>query len=93
MNPTLSKEEAIDGHAITCLELVRVVTEYLEGTLHDGERSLFEAHLHVCEGCRRHLEQIRITIATTGRLREEDLPADARIRLLSAFQTWKRSVG
>jgi hypothetical protein len=32
-----------------------------------------EAHLAECESCAEHLRQIRITVAVTGRIREEDL--------------------
>jgi hypothetical protein len=34
---------------------------------------------------------MRTTVATVGRLREEDVPPDTRERLLAAFRDWKRS--
>jgi hypothetical protein len=83
--------DPIDGHALTCRELVSLVTEYLDDALPADERALFEAHLEICLGCRNHLEQIRVTVETTGRLRERDLPADFRDRMLTAFRTWSRA--
>jgi anti-sigma factor RsiW len=82
--------ETIDPTAITCRELVALVTDYLEGALSEPERRRFEAHLAHCDGCHLHFEQMRITIATLGRLREDDLPPDARDRFLAAFGDWKR---
>lgn len=74
---------------LTCRELVGLVTGYLDGTLGAAERARFEAHLAVCVGCRRYLDQIAITVRSVGRLAEEDLPPDARDRLLSAFRGWR----
>ena len=75
---------------ISCQELVELATEYLEGALADEELALFEAHLNFCEGCVSYLDQMRLTIGATGTLREEDVPAEARERLLGAFRGWRR---
>ena len=74
---------------LTCAELVELVTDYLEGGLAAGDRERFEEHLMFCDGCDNYLEQIRRTVAVSGRLREEDLPGGLEERLLSAFQGWK----
>ena len=58
---------------LTCQELVEIVSDYLEGALPAGDRERFEAHLEICEGCRRYLDQMRTTIRVVGRLTEEDL--------------------
>jgi anti-sigma factor RsiW len=81
--------EPIDPSAITCRELVALVTEYLEGALPEADRRLFEAHIDHCDGCRLHLEQMRATIEILGRLRDTDLPPETRDRLLTAFRSWK----
>jgi anti-sigma factor RsiW len=74
---------------MTCAQLVEVVTDYLEGVLAPEERSRFEEHLGECEGCVVYLEQMRETVALTGRLREDDLPDDAKATLLQAFRAWR----
>jgi anti-sigma factor RsiW len=76
---------------ITCQEVVELVTDYLEGTLPAEKAELFEQHLNFCDGCDRYVNQMRTSVATVGRLREEDLPPEMRERLLAAFRDWKRS--
>jgi len=75
---------------LTCQELVELVTDYLELRLPEAERSRFEVHLGVCDGCRTHLEQMRQTLRVAGKLREEALAPGARDALLAAFRGWKR---
>ena len=78
---------------MTCQTLVELVTDYLEGALPEAYRRRLEAHLAVCDGCTRYLEQIRTTIRLTGRLREEDLQPEARERLLGVFRAWREEAG
>ena len=75
--------------ALTCQELVELVSDYLEHALPPAERARFEHHLTICPGCATYVEQFRKTIALTGTLREEDLPSDARNELLEQFRNWK----
>ena len=80
-----------DAHEhVTCREIVELVTEYLEGALPAGEAALFEQHLNFCDGCERYVDQLRTTIATVGRIEEEDVPPETRERLLAAFRDWRR---
>ena len=74
---------------LACIEVVEVVTDYLEGTMPARKRRLLEQHLTACDGCDAYLEQMRRTIETTGRLRAEDVPPELEERLLGAFESWK----
>ena len=74
---------------LTCKEVVELVTEYLEGALPAAQRRRFEEHLAACPGCTIYLQQMRQTVRTLGRLREESLSPEARQQLLRVFQTWK----
>jgi len=76
---------------ITCQEVVELVTGYLEAALPADEMALFEQHLNFCEGCVWYVDQMRTTIATEGRISEEDVPVETRERLLMAFRGWKQS--
>jgi len=76
---------------ITCQEVVELVTGYLEAALPADEMALFEQHLNFCEGCVWYVDQMRTTIATVGRISEEDVPVETRERLLMAFRGWKQS--
>lgn len=78
------------GAAISCKELVELVTEYLEGTLPSLERAYFESHLTECPGCTEYLAQLRLTLSLIGHLEEESLQPEIRERLLEAFRDWER---
>jgi anti-sigma factor RsiW len=73
---------------LPCIELVEVITDYLEGALPARKRRLLEQHLTACDGCTAYLEQMRETISLTGRLEPEDVPPELEERLLAAFQEW-----
>jgi anti-sigma factor RsiW len=78
-----------DRHAaehLACQEVVELVTDYVEDALSSEEAALFEQHLNFCDGCDRYVDQVRATIATVGRIEQEELPSDLRSTLLAAFR-------
>jgi anti-sigma factor RsiW len=75
-----------DGTAISCQEVVEVITDYLEGKLPPEDVAIFEAHLALCDGCQWYLDQMRITIATVGRIEDEEVPAELHKTVLDAFR-------
>jgi anti-sigma factor RsiW len=75
-----------DGTAISCQEVVEVITDYLEGKLPPEDVAIFEAHLALCDGCRWYLDQMRITIATVGRIDDDEVPDELRETVLAAFR-------
>jgi anti-sigma factor RsiW len=81
------------AEAMTCRELVELVTDYLEGALPAADRRRFEQHIGGCPNCTRYLEQIRVVIKAGGRLTEQELDPAARDELLEAFRGWKRDRG
>jgi anti-sigma factor RsiW len=81
----------IDTEALSCQELVELVTDYLEGALEERDLRAFDAHLAACDGCTEYLEQMRTTIRLVGTLTPKDLSKDAEIVLLEAFRGWKRT--
>ena len=76
---------------MTCIELVELVTDYLEGSMSAEERARFDAHVSGCEGCTTYVEQFRITIQLTGMLTEEQFAPDAREAFLGVFRDWRAS--
>jgi anti-sigma factor RsiW len=76
---------------MTCIELVELVTAYLEGAMDADTRALFDAHLEKCPGCRNYLEQFRATSRTVSAIDEDELDPAFRDRLLEAFRGWSRS--
>jgi anti-sigma factor RsiW len=81
----------IEAHEhITCQEVVELVTDYLERALPAEEAAVFEQHLNFCDGCAWYMDQMRTTVATVGRVTEEDLPPETRDKLLDVFRHWRR---
>jgi anti-sigma factor RsiW len=76
---------------LDCIELVELVTDYLEGRLSEEDRRRFDDHLSRCGGCTNYVEQFRETIRLTGTLRGDDLEPAARDALLAQFRDWKAS--
>ena len=85
-----SRRAKPDAHDITCRQAVALMTDYLDGVLAQEDRALMEAHLAECESCGEHLRQIRITVAVTGRIREDDLDPAAREDLMDLYRRWQR---
>jgi anti-sigma factor RsiW len=76
-----------------CQELVELVTAYFDGTLSRSDRRGFEAHIAACEHCTAYVEQMRLVVAATGRLTEDDIEPAARAELLEAFRGWRDQPG
>jgi anti-sigma factor RsiW len=72
------------------MELVEIITDYLEGALTPADQERFEAHLAICVGCTNYVEQMRATIRLTGMLGEEQIAPEAKDALLEAFRGWKK---
>jgi anti-sigma factor RsiW len=75
---------------ISCQEVVELVTDYVEQALPADEASVFEQHLNFCDGCVWYVDEVRTTIAAVGELREEDVPQETKVKLMTAFRDWKR---
>jgi anti-sigma factor RsiW len=78
----------MSDRALTCHEVIEIITDYLEGALPADDRRRVEEHLAICDGCTTYLEQMRETIRLTGMLTEEQIPEDQKRDLLEAFRTW-----
>ena len=78
---------------LVCQEMVELVNDYLEGMLSAEDTKRFEQHLSVCDACGAYIEQMRQTIALTGRISEESLDPHVRDELLAAFRGWKEARG
>jgi anti-sigma factor RsiW len=70
----------------SCIEVVELVTDYLEGCMADDARRRLEAHLADCSGCATYLAQMRTTIELTGRLRDDEIAPEVRAAVLDAFR-------
>jgi anti-sigma factor RsiW len=74
---------------LVCRQVVELVTDYLEGSLSRTDRRRFERHLRGCPNCTNYLEQMRVTIATTGTLHVDDLSPEAEQEFTDLFRRWR----
>ena len=77
------------AEALSCQELVELVTDYLEGALPPDDHVRFEQHAGTCRGCGVYLDQMRETIRLVGRREPADVSADAERELREAFRSWR----
>ena len=75
---------------LTCKEVVELVTDYLGDAMTAPDRARFDAHLATCDPCTAYLQQMRTTIAVSGRLDEAAIPDDVKRDLVDAFRRWKK---
>jgi anti-sigma factor RsiW len=81
------------GMDISCIDLVELVTEYLEGAPDDDRRTAIDAHLQICPHCAEYVEQMRLTARALGHVPLQpalDLPQTTREQLLAAFRAEPR---
>jgi anti-sigma factor RsiW len=78
---------------LACVEAVELVTDYLEGRLSRRQRRRFEKHLAGCDACTAYLEQIRQTIALSGRVEAEQLDPETLSGLTDLFRRYKDEGG
>ena len=76
--------------ALTCQQMVELVTDYLEGSLGWRDRRRFEKHLRACHACSRYIEQMRETLDLLGAVPLDTLSTEAQSTLLDAFRELKR---
>ena len=69
-----------------CVEVVELVTDYLEGVLSATEARRLERHLETCPGCTEYLEQLRAVAGSLRGLTDESFPAELRDALIADFR-------
>ena len=76
--------------ALSCQQVVEVITDYLEGSMGWRDRRRFEKHLRACDGCTLYLAQMRETLSLLGAVPVDTLPPEAQSTLLDAFRDFPR---
>jgi len=77
---------ADDTVDLACIEVVEMITAYLEGALSAAEARALEDHLQTCPGCSEYLAQMRELAGSLGGLSGDTLPAEMRDGLIAAFR-------
>jgi anti-sigma factor RsiW len=76
--------------ALTCHEVIELLSNYIDGALSDDDRRRVDEHLALCDGCATYLDQLRESIRLSGMVSEEAVPAPEKTALLDAFRDWRR---
>lgn len=76
----------IPGLQVDCIDVVELVTDYLEGALDEATTAEVEAHLALCGPCQTYLDQMRATIDALGHVPVETLSTEAKATLVTAFR-------
>ena len=74
-----------------CLEVVELVTDYLDGVLEPPLAAAVERHLALCPPCVEYVRQMRETARLLGQLPEETLSEPAPAEILAAFRGFQPS--
>ena len=74
---------------LACVEMVELITDYLEDALPRAQRRRFDAHIAGCPHCREYLRQMRMTIRLTGVLRVDDMTPAMRADFAELFRRWR----
>ena len=74
---------------LACIEVVELVSDYLEGTLSRSERRRFERHLAGCPHCTEYLAQMRAVLRLSGRLVPADLTPQMRSEFGELYRRWR----
>jgi anti-sigma factor RsiW len=75
---------------LKCIEVVELVSDYLDGKLDAATRLRVEEHLALCPPCRTYVEQVRQTVRELGQLPGDELPEHAVSELERAFAEFSR---
>ena len=82
-----------DSDDLRCIDLVRVVSAYLDGEVDEDQRARIERHLEGCGGCRAAIDQFQTVIRLAGRLSAADVATIdplIRDRLMATLRTPRR---
>jgi anti-sigma factor RsiW len=75
-----------------CSEFVEFVMEYLDGTLGESERCVFEGHIELCPPCVNYLASYRETVRLGNSIcmPDDEVPADVPEELVQAILAARR---
>ncbi|MBI2466771.1 MAG: zf-HC2 domain-containing protein [Candidatus Rokubacteria bacterium] len=76
---------------LRCRDIVDLLAKYLDEELDRATAGALDQHLAGCPPCTAFLNTYRGTVRTMRRLREEDIPAALRERLVSFLRQQTRS--
>jgi anti-sigma factor RsiW len=81
-------DDPVDTHAedLACVQVVELVTDYLEGVLSTAEARRLERHLGTCPGCAEYLQQLRTIAGSLSGLTDDSFPPEMRDGVIADFR-------
>jgi anti-sigma factor (TIGR02949 family) len=76
---------------LACIEVVELITDYLEGALRTADARRLERHLETCPGCTEYLDQMQAIAGSVGACSEYSIPTDMRDGLIAAFRELRKA--
>jgi anti-sigma factor RsiW len=76
---------------LACIEVVELVSDYLDGALDPETHRRVDEHLALCPHCQVYVEQVRDTVRSLRHLPAEELPEQAVAELEAAFAAFRRT--
>ncbi len=73
---------------MSCEELTKKVTDYLEGRFTLWERVSIQMHLGICRGCRAYLTQMKQTLEVVGKLPDAEDAPEVHDEVMERFRKW-----
>jgi len=83
----MTEPDAIDNSTLECREIAELLGEYLEGTLPPATRDLIDWHVDGCAPCVAFVNTYRGTVQAAQKLRDVEIPAELRRRLLDVLRS------
>jgi anti-sigma factor RsiW len=74
---------------LVCREAVELMSDYLDGDLSRRDRRRLARHLAGCDACEAYLEQLRVTIALSGRVDPDDLAPEVLEGLVDLYRRYR----
>ena len=74
---------------LVCREAVELASDFLDGALRRRDRRRLERHLAECDACAAYLDEIRATIAASGRVAPEDLAPETLEGLVELYRRFR----
>jgi anti-sigma factor RsiW len=73
--------------SIECRQIADLLGDYLDGSLPKSTRELLEWHIEGCGPCVAFVNTYRGTVSAATKLREVEIPAELKKRLLSVLRS------
>jgi anti-sigma factor RsiW len=72
--------------SVECRQIAELLADYLDGTLPKPTRELVDWHIEGCAPCVAFINTYRGTVHAARKLRDADIPAELRQRLLTVLR-------